>query len=127
MNSDILQAFFTAINDAGLGLPIAFEGKKFTPPDSGQWLELTMLPNDGIDKAMSNGSVLAQGILQVNVCDRPNTGILPLMQLSETVAALFPKNTIISGLVRSARQPYTSSVLQLDDRLMLPLSIVYSE
>lgn len=127
MNSDITQAFFTAINDAGLGLPTAFEGTKFTAPQSGQWLELTVLPNNGLDQSLKSNAVLAQGILQVNVCNRPNTGIIPLQQLAETIAALFPKNTIITGLVRVSRQPYTSDSLQLDDRVVLPLTIMYSE
>lgn len=127
MNSDITQAFFEAINNAGLGLSISFEGVKFTPPDKGQWLELTTFPNNGLDPSLSSNSVIAQGVLQVNVCDRPNTGLIPLQQTAEAVAALFSKGTIISGLVRASRAPYTSSALSLDDRVALPLSIMYSE
>lgn len=126
MNSDITKAFFDLIIAANLGIPVSFEGIKFEQPASGQWLELSILPNDGIDQSLAGNNVLAQGIFQVNVCDRPNTGLIPLQQLSETVAALFNKNTLVSGLVRVARKPYTSSALSLDDKLVIPLTIEYS-
>lgn len=127
MNSDITGAFFTLINDAALGLPISFEGVKFTPPDSGQWLEVTFLPNQGIDQSMTSNNPVSQGIIQVNACNRPNSGLIPLQKLSETVAALFPKNTIIYDLVRVSETPYTSDMISLDDRLIIPLTIMYSE
>ena len=127
MNSQILESFFTLMTDAAFGYPIAYEGIKFCPPDSGPWLELSFLPNEGIDQSLSSDSVLSQGILQVNVCNRPNTGIIELNQIAETVMALFPKSTSIFGLVRVSRSPYTSSVITLDDRQILPISISYSE
>lgn len=127
MNSDILEAFYTIIDAAGLGVPIAYSGIKFTPPDNGKWLELSYLPNTGIDQSIKSASVLAQGLFQVNVCDRPNTGELALQNLAETVAALFPKNTPINGLARVSRAPYTSSMISLDDRIILPLTVSYSE
>lgn len=126
-NAEITAAFFTTVSTAGLGLPIAYPSITFTPPDSGNWLELSFMPNTGIDQGLSSPTVLKQGLLQVNVGGKPNGGLIPLQNIADTVSALFPKNSILSGLVRISRTPYTTDIISLDDRQLLPITILYSE
>lgn len=128
MNSDIIEAFYEMVtaSASGAGL-IAYEGIKYTPPESGQWVEIKHFPNTGVDQSLNSNDVLAQGLFQVNVCNRPNTGILPLYGLAELIIGQLPKSTVITGLVRVSRAPYTSSMISLDDRIILPLTVSYSE
>lgn len=126
-NAQIAEAFFTTVNDAALGYPIAYPSITFDPPDSGNWLELSFMPNTGIDQGIASPTVLKQGLLQVNVGGRPNSGLIPMQAISDTVAALFAKNSVLSGLVRISRTPYTTDIISLDDRQLLPITIEYSE
>lgn len=126
-NAEIAEAFFTVVDGAALGYPIAYPSITFDPPDIGNWLELSFMPNTGIDQGIESPSVIKQGILQVNVGGKPNGGLIPLQLISDTVAALFPKNSVLSGIVRISRTPYTTDIIQLDDRQLLPITIMYSE
>lgn len=126
-NAEIAEAFFTQIKSANLGYPIAYPSISFTPPDSGNWLELSFMPNDGIDQGIKSPTVLKQGLLQVNICGKPNGGLIPLQDISEQVAAVFPKNQIISGNVRVSKTPYNTDIISIDDRQLLPLTVMYSE
>ena len=125
-NAEITQAFFEVVDGAGLGLPIAYPSITFTPPSSGQWLELSFMPNSGIDQGLSSPTLISQGLLQVNICGKTNCGLIPLQTTSDTVAALFPKNSVLSGLVRISKTPYSTDIISLDDRQILPLTIMYS-
>ena len=126
-NSQIAEAFYTAISTAGLGYSIAYPSKTFTPPNTGFWLALSFIPNEGIDQGLSSPTVLQQGLLQVNVCGKPNCGSIDLYDISEQVAAVLPKNTIIAGNVRVSKTPYNTDIISIDDRQILPLTIMYSE
>ena len=126
-NVQIATAFFTTVSTGGLGLPIAYPSITFNPPDSGNWLELSFMPNTGINQGIESGTVLKQGLLQVNIAGKPNGGLLPLEAIADTVAALFTQNSTLSGNVRISRTPYTTDIISLDDRQLLPLTIMYSE
>jgi len=121
----------TALNDilvaADLGYDISWPGLPFTPPDSGEWLEVTFLPNRGVDDRLANdGHVSPQGIYQIAVVSRPQPEI-PLRQAVESVAAAFPKGTPVAGNVRVAYPPYSGSVRVEGDRMRVVLTIEYSE
>lgn len=126
-NAQIAGAFFTVVNDAALGYPISYPSITFDTPDSGNWLELSFMPNTGIDQGIESPTVIKQGLLQVNVGGQPNGGLIPLQNIADTVAALFPKNSVLSGIVRISRTPYTTDIISLDDRQLLPITIMYSE
>lgn len=126
-NAEIAESFFQIVSGAGLGYPIAYPSINFTPPDSGQWLELSFLPNEGIDQGLSSPTQIKQGLLQVNICGKPDCGLIPLHSISDTVAALFSKNSVLSGFVRISKTPYTTDIISLDDRQILPLTVMYSE
>ena len=126
-NVQIAKSFFEIVRDAGLGLPNSHPTITFDPPDEDNWLELSFMPNTGINQGIESGTVLKQGLLQVNIAGKPNGGLLPLETIADTVAALFAKNSILSGNVRISRTPYTTDIISLDDRQLLPLTIMYSE
>lgn len=126
MNADIMQAFFTALDDAAFGYPIAWPNVSFDPPNSGIWLEVTHFPNRGIDDSLSSKNIIRQGILQVTVMGRQNTGVFDLEQAAAEVAAVFPKLTALSD-VKVSRVPYTTTAIAVSDgRVELPLTIEYS-
>lgn len=126
-NSAIETALNEILEAAVLGLPISWPGLDFTPPTSGNWLEVNFLPNRGVDDRLANdGYVSPQGIYQVAAVSRPQSE-LRLRAVAEQVQAAFPKGTRISGNIRVGSHPYTTSVLIEADRMRLPVTIEYSE
>ncbi len=127
-NSDIYQAFIDKMNtEFGGTFSISYEGYSFTPPASGVWLEVKHLPNNGIDQSINGSGVLAQGMFQVNVVNRKEKGIISLQNVAELVQVAFPKASNITGLCRVSRAPYQSTPLTMDDRLIIGVTIPYSE
>ena len=127
-NSDIYQAFIDKVDTTfGNVYKISYEGYTFDPPDTGIWLEVKHMPNNGIDQSINGSGVLAQGMFQVNVVNRKEQGIISLQNVAELVQAAFPKSSAITGLCRVSRAPYQSSPLTLDDRLIIGVTIPYSE
>lgn len=127
-NADIYQAFISNVNTTfGATYQVSYEGYSFTPPASGVWLEVKHLPNDGVDQSISGSGVLAQGMFQVNVVNRKEKGIISLQNVAELVQVAFPKASAITGMCRVSRAPYQSSPLTLDDRLIIGVTIPYSE
>lgn len=126
MNSDIMQAFFSRLDSAALGYPIAWPNVDFTPPGSGNWLQVAYFPNRGIDNSLSGQSVIRQGLFQVSVMGRQNTGGFTLESIAQEVADLFPKLTDLAD-VKVSRQPYLTSQLSVSSGVVeLPLTIEYS-
>jgi hypothetical protein len=132
-NNTILMACDQILIDAELGYPIAFHGIPFSPPPAtGVWLQVTYLPNEGIQQGIGNdATVIEQGIYQVMACRRIvdatiTGGVTPLQSALALVAAEYPKGKIITGLVRVQRSPYQSSLIEDEDRMMIPLTIQYS-
>ena len=121
----------TALNDiliaASLGYPIAWPGIDFTRPDSGEWLEVTFLPNRGVDDRLANDSeVSPQGIYQVVVASRPQSEIR-LRVVAQTVQAVFTKGTRIADNVRVTRHPYTGTLQAESSRMSIAVTVEYGE
>lgn len=121
----------TALNDiliaAALPYPRSYPGLSFTPPDTGEWLEVTFLPNRGVDDRLANdGHVSPQGIYQIVCVSRPQSE-LQLRTVAEQVMAAFPKGAPISGNVRVGSHPYTGTLRVEGDRMSIAVTIEYSE
>lgn len=121
----------TALNDiliaAALPYTRSYPGLSFTPPDTGEWLEVTFLPNRGVDDRLANdGHVSPQGIYQIVCVSRPQSE-LQLRAVAEQVMAAFPKGTPISGNVRVGSHPYTGTLRSDADRMSIAVTIEYSE
>ena len=126
-NQQIQKALNDLLISASLGYDIAWPGLNFTPPESGVWLEVTFLPNRGIDDGLANDSdVVPQGIYQVMAVTRPGNGLFPVTNAAQSVIDALPKGTNISGLVRVHRHPYQGSAIKDSDRVMIPVTIEYS-
>ena len=121
--NDFVEGVFTWAS--GLGYPVAYPGKTFAPPDSGEWLELMIVHNDA-DPDLTDQTIFRRGIIQLNVCGRPNKNPLTLYSIADTLKTGTQKGATVSG-VTITRTPYTSSLLEMDDRVMLPVTFEYSE
>ena len=126
MNGNILNDFFNILAGGGLSYPISYPNVKFTPPNDGIWLEVRHFPNENIDDSLSSQQVIKQGLFQVSIMGRQNTGLIAIDTAAQEVAALFPKLTEL-GESRVSKVPYTSSVLDWDNgKVEQPLTIPYS-
>lgn len=121
--NDFVGGVFTWAS--GLGYSVAYPGKSFTPPDSGEWLELNIIHND-LDPDLTDQTIFRRGIIQLNVCGRPNKNPLTLYGIADGLVTGYPKASAISGATIT-KTPYTSSLLEMDDRVMLPVTFEYSE
>jgi hypothetical protein len=127
MNNTIKQALFSMLNDAALGYPIGWPAIKFTPPDTGQWLEVSFAPNSDLDNGLSyNSGFIPRGIFQVTVFDRPNGGTFTAGTISEQIQTLFAKGTAITGQVRVVNRPDIMQMDAMDNQFGIAVSVEYS-
>ncbi|HEY7885456.1 MAG TPA: phage tail terminator-like protein [Cellvibrionaceae bacterium] len=125
-NNQIFTGFADKLIAASLGYGIAWPGIEFTPPATGFWLEVNHFPNRGRDEGLAyDSSYVPEGIIQVNVCDRPGEGIIPANAIVDQLLAVFPKGETLSGSVRISRKPYATERMDMDDRFMIPVVFEY--
>ena len=123
--SQILSAMFYAVK--AIGLPTAYPGSKFTPPTSGQWLELEFLPNDDIaDPVNVNSGNVAQGMFRVIACNRQNTGLIPLANTATTVKDAFPLGSDITGQIRVSEWPVAKDLDAADGVMRIAVTVKYA-
>lgn len=126
--NDIMSAFFTRLNTLSPMPPVAWPGTVFTPPATGVWIEPDVIPNNGLDNGLApTDEVVPQGFCQVIVWTRPGGGMFQLATVANNVAALFPKDHRLSGLVRVQRNPWITNIDSQDDRIGYLVSIPYSQ
>jgi len=126
-NSELFESILGLTSEVAeaLTLPVAYPGKRFTPPDTGEWLELSTTAND-LQPDIGGSSVFRRGIWQINVCGRPDKNPLVLYGHADTIAATIPKGPNDAGFTIT-NNPVVSSLIELDDRVILPVTITYSE
>jgi hypothetical protein len=121
----ILEALLTHLSTMSNGIPIAWPGVNFTPPDSGFWLQPRHFPNETVNIAWGNDSKNEYlGFLQVGVYGRPGQGIVGMSDLAEDVIAHFPKGLELAG-VRVRKRPHQSPPVDDDDKMFIPVTIHY--
>lgn len=127
-NTDIMTSLFGTIANSAISQPKAWPGADFTPPASGEWLEVYYQPNDPQQPGIANdASILPRGIFRVLCMTRPSpTAAFGTQALAEQVAALYPKGATVSGNVRISRHPYTSTSQFAPDRMGVSVIIEYS-
>lgn len=127
MNNTIQQALVTILNNASFGYPVAWPSVNFTPPATGVWLETAFSPSADLDEGLSySDDTIPRGFFQVTVYDRPNRGVFVSVGVAESVQSLFAKGTVISGNIRVVRKPDIMSMIEVDDRIGIPVSVEYS-
>lgn len=110
-----------------MNYPIAWQGIKFDPPDTGIWIEPIFLPNDGLDNGLSNtDKVVPQGQFNVIVHSRPGAGIVGVQEAADKIADLYPKGKILAGLVRVSRAPVVRDIGVEKDRVSCVVVVQYS-
>lgn len=111
---------------AAAQLQIGFPGVRFSPPGTGEWLEVSWIPAQGRNYGRADGDPsLLQGIAQISVCGRPNgEGIKPLATIADSAIAAFGKGTKF-GPVRVYRRPYQSDSIVDPARIMIPVTIMW--
>lgn len=105
---------------------VAYPGKKFTPPDSGLWWEMSISPND-IDPDISGEEVIRRGIWQINICARPDTSLLTVSAAADDFILDGPEKGVAAEGITITSVPKVSGLIELDDRLIMPITITYSE
>ena len=139
-NKEIYIALMTRLTAEVTGYPMSRPGGvaydaggnrvtgKFTPPDSGLWLEVEFQPNSDIDNTLgADDEVVPRGMMTVLAMGRPGAGgIIPVVDLAYAVVAAFPKCYQLVDLVRVSRKPYTILMPEEDDRLGVMVTVEYS-
>ena len=121
----ILEAFLTHLGTMSNGVPIAWPGVNFTPPDSGLWLQASHFPNESENIAWGNDSKnRVLGFCQVSAYTRPGSGIIALSGLAEDIIAHFPKGLELAG-VRVRKRPHQSPPITEDSEIFIPVTIHY--
>ena len=121
--------FFAMVAAKFPALPVAYPGVSFEPPSGAKyWLECDVFENKPIGTGLANDSrKIPRGIVQVTVCTRPGAGVVGLREMAEKVAASFHKGTVFSGNIRTNDHPEVLRRITQDDRIMLPVSMSYSQ
>lgn len=125
-NSELLEAFMELVQIEAGTIPVAYPGCTFRVPATGNWLELRHFPND-IDPTLGDATNYRRGIFQIDVHSQPNTGIIQLYQLAETLADAFPKGFIIGGAVTVSKTPDIMQFTGEPDRITAAVSIEYAQ
>lgn len=126
-NRDIQIALFDILANSALGIPIAWPGTNFTPPSSGQWLEVSFFPNEPTENGIpDSSSVMPRGNFQVAVVDRPGAGVVAMTKTANDIQALYARGTVLVDPVRIQRTPYQMQLIKEDDRMMIPVTVPYS-
>ena len=123
---EIEEAFSDAIHADFTALPVAYPGVNFTPPTSGQWLEVAVFRNPEANQPIANRRGVEQGILQIVLCGRAGIGVRALLPLMNQVRALYPKGRAFASGHRIVDNANVLSPQIENDRLMLPVSMSYS-
>lgn len=126
----LLARLGTLAGDAG-ALPIAWPNKSFTPPNDGKFLRVDFIPNrvDRIEIA-SDGAHQMRGLLQVSVMWPKGEGTdTPLDIAGAIVAAYAADLTLWDGelSVRVYERPAVAGVIVEDQRVMIPVTILWEE
>lgn len=122
---DRLRAFLGILDGAGLGVPIAWPGVEFVPPDNSPWIEARMFPNEPNDPFWdAPACVQAVGFFQVIVAVRPGNGVIDAYDLAQQVQNLFTKATPVADVIVS--KTWQSPDVEEDNRISIPVTIRYT-
>lgn len=126
-NEELISSLFESMKTVGdlLSLPVAYPGKKFTPPDTGRWLEMSLASND-LQPDVDGAHVARRGIWQINACGRPDKNPADLYAVADSIASVITKGES-AGVLTITQNPSVGSLIVLDDRVILPITITYSE
>ena len=115
---------FAAIN----GTPIALPGEAFEPTTP-LWLELDIAPNN-FDDTLSDQYAYKRGVITLSCCCRKGASQYEYSRAvfgASVTVEENPKGTVIHQSVVVSKTPMMLSKIEYQDRIMIPVSIEYSE
>ena len=127
----IHEAIYGYVGALGVifGTPVAYPGVNFTPPDTGRWLELIVLPNGNLNQPINSHSTpLPKGLFRVNVCLAAWDGnSKKLFEMADAVAVAFPiGKPLLGNAVRVGGWPEVGALMANDGVMRVPVSITYT-
>lgn len=102
--------------------PVAWQSVAFTPPASGIWLEVTLLPADTVSGSLAAGEW--KGAFRVNVFGRSGSGSSAVESVAQSIAGHFPAGLDMDG-VKVPRPPSVGRGSSDEGLYMVPVSIRY--
>lgn len=129
VNTEILNAFFVAVNDMSLSasLPVAYPNVLFNPPDNGKYLECIFIPFEPVNQTF-DGIAAYTGIFRIGVYWPSGEGEVKPMAICDEIAALFPFNTKLtngSTTITLTKQPSITTVSSDARRLLKSVNLTY--
>lgn len=118
-------ATFAISGSPSLNLPVSYPGIAFTPPDTGQWLEVLAFWNGGGDLGLEAGSdAYDQGFFRVMICGRTGAGLGKIQDIADDLRGEFPINTKFGG-ARTERTPTFGGPITDDARkvIYIPMTV----
>lgn len=127
--SVIRSAFFgrlTAYGGVFDAKPVLWPGVSQKPPESGQWLEPKLFPNEPAVYGWElNSQVLHRGFFQILVGFRPGRGEGEAIDTAQRLARLFPYGFHVSQGIRVSQAPTLGPTIYREHRAYVPLTIPY--
>lgn len=112
-----------------LGLPVAWDNTKYTPPANGLYLEAHFLPADNDDVAIQGGAVIRRGVYQVTVVYPIDKGTQEPQKTAADICSEFQNNTAIPSTGISPvwvnGEPSAFSGIKDGTGYRIPVSIAY--
>ncbi|MPT25132.1 MAG: hypothetical protein E2577_20380 [Starkeya sp.] len=127
----LLFARLGTLTGAAAALPIAWPNKSFTPPASGKFLRVDFIPNrvDRLEIA-SDGAHQLRGLLQVSVMWPKGEGTDAPLDIAGAIVAAYPVDLPLwdgDVSVRVYERPAVAGVIVEDQRVMIPVTILWEE
>lgn len=127
----LLFARLGTLTGAAGALPIVWPNISAAPPASGKFLRVDFIPNrvDRLEIA-SDGAHQMRGLLQVSVMWPLNVGTDAPLDIAGAIVAAYPADlTLWDGdlRVRVYERPAVAGVIVEDQRVMIPVTILWEE
>ncbi|WP_428029810.1 DUF4128 domain-containing protein [Ancylobacter sp.] len=127
----LLFARLGTLTGAAGALPLAVQNVNFTPPASGKFLRVDFIPNrvDRLEIA-SDGAHQMRGLLQVSVMWPKGEGIDDPYDIAGAIVAAYPVDLPLWDgdlRVRVYERPAVAGVIVEDQRVMIPVTILWEE
>lgn len=106
-------------------LSVGFPGLPFTPPSTGQWLELKLFSNGNEDYGLADdGPSNDYGFFRVILNTRPGDGFVNPADVTDAACVAWRKGTMIAE-ARVERPPSVMGPVTEPDRIQWPVTVRY--
>lgn len=127
VDAAVTDALLSHLQDADIGVAIAWPGARFTPPETA-YLQVSLFPLPTSVATLTSHD-RHDGIMQVSVFCPRGEGVIEAMEIAGCVLARFKRTTRIeknSRTVRIDRAPSVAGVVQETGWLQIPITIPWT-